>query len=147
MKLLYPEIEAWVYNMQKRDLSINMLRMSLSLPGMLKMSRVMFPPRKLSPHMKGTKLLFLFVTSGGQTDWCAGFPFKCLYFSRGMGQLHCLNLPHARVPLPLYTVSLHHTGETIPLCAFIQGIYFPRLHFLHMIAATPTSSYPLLPLI
>lgn len=26
------------------------------------------PPRKLSPHMKGTKLLFLFVTSGGQTD-------------------------------------------------------------------------------
>lgn len=44
MKLLYPEIETWVYNMQKRDLSINMLWISLSLPGTLKMSRVMFPP-------------------------------------------------------------------------------------------------------
>lgn len=77
MKLLYPEIDTWVYNMQKTDPSIKMLPMSLSHPGMLKMSRVVFPPaqkavtayeghhRKLSPQTKGTNLLFLRATPGG----------------------------------------------------------------------------------
>ena len=66
MKLLYPEIDTWVYNMQKTVPSINMLPVFLSHPGMLKMSRVVSPQhRKLSPHTKGTRLLFL---SGGQTD-------------------------------------------------------------------------------
>lgn len=44
MKLLYPEIDTWVYNMRQTDPSINMLPMSLSHPGMLKTSRVMSPP-------------------------------------------------------------------------------------------------------
>lgn len=77
MKLLYPEIDTRVYNMQKTDPSINMLPMSLSYPGMLKMSRVVFPLAqkavtpyegdyiKLSPHTEGTNLQFLCATSGG----------------------------------------------------------------------------------
>lgn len=44
MKLLYPEIDTWVYNMQKTDPSINMLPMFVSHPRMLKMSRVVSPP-------------------------------------------------------------------------------------------------------
>lgn len=55
MKLLYPEIDTWVYNMQKTDPSINMLPMSLSHPGMLKMSRVVFPPaqKAVTPVRRG----------------------------------------------------------------------------------------------
>lgn len=44
MKLLYPEIDTRVYNMQKTDPSINMLPVSLSHPGMLKMPRAVSPP-------------------------------------------------------------------------------------------------------
>lgn len=61
MKLLYPEIETWVYNTQKRDPSINMLRVSLSLPGALKMPRVVFPPESCHHTWRGPNHYF-FVT-------------------------------------------------------------------------------------
>lgn len=95
--------------------------------------------------MKGTKLLFLCATSGGQTDWPAGFPFKCLYFSRGTGWLHCIR-PPSRWPhtqgcpchqtrLPSHFITEERLFPSAP-CSHTR--HFPPSHFfLHMIAAIP----------
>lgn len=89
------------------------------------MAGVVFPQhRKLPPHMKGAKMLFVCAILGGQTDLQISIS-KPLLWQR---------------PPNTSSLSLPHRGEIIPLLSMPSVRYFPPSSFLlYITPAIPNS--------
>lgn len=89
------------------------------------MVRVVLPQhRKLPPHMKGTKMLFVCATLGGQPDLQISISKPFLW-----------QRPKNTTPL-----SLPHRGQIIPLLSMPSIRYFPLSNFfLYRTPAIPNS--------
>lgn len=110
MKLLYPEIDTWVYNTPQTDPSINMLPVSLSHLGMLKTSRVASSPaQKAVTTYEGdqtTTSLCHFWRSNGLT---CKFPFQMLFLNSGLASLHETSLTRREA-----RANKHNSSDTSP---------------------------------
>lgn len=106
MKLLYPEIDTWVYNTQKTDPSINTLPVSITRrcwgwPGLCS------PSTESCHHIwKGPKCCLLVPL--WEVRLICRFPFQSLSFGRG----HWTRLPATSSQRTDYSPSLHALSKT-----------------------------------
>lgn len=110
MKLLYPEIDTWVYNMQKTDPSINTLPMSITRGDAGDGWGCVPPAQKAATtYERGQNAVCL--CHFGRSDWSADFHFKAFTLAEA-------------------------TKHKFPVTSSQRRDYFPALHALSKIFST-----------